>query len=498
MFGENPDRVSGKKFIEREPSEFLLVTILAQTFHRYPMPILNILKHAVLLIILTALAALPVVSDAGTEENRLANGMRVVVKPDRRAPVVVVMLWYQVGSTDEVNGVTGVAHALEHMMFKGTKAIKPGEFSRIISEAGGNENAFTTRDGTAYVETLQSSQLELAFKLEADRMNNLALSPEEFAKEIKVVIEERRWRTEDRPRSQVFEALMATALTANPYRHPVIGWMSDLQSMKVDDVRRFYQRWYAPNNALLVVVGDVEPSAVFALANKHFGAIPARALPARKPQNEPLQRGIRRVTIKAPAELPYVVMAFRTPRLRNAERDWEPYALEMLAAVLDGNEAARLNRTLVRSERVANSVGAGYDSIARGPALFYLIATPTEGHSAADVESGLRREMAKIIDKGVTAEELNRVKAQVVAQQVFERDSMMSQAQQIGSLEMGGIPYTTIDLQLEKLRSVTAEQVKEVAHKYFREDHLTIVYLDPQPLPKRRPAPPPAGMRHGS
>jgi zinc protease len=457
----------------------------------------NVLMHAACFMVAAALAALSPASQASTEENRLANGMRVVVKPDRRAPVVVVMVWYKVGSVDEVNGVTGVAHVLEHMMFKGTKAIKAGEFSRIISAAGGRENAFTSRDATGYFETLQSSQLELALKLEADRMHNLVLSPEEFAKEIKVVMEERRLRTDDRPRSLVFEALLATALTAHPYRHPVIGWMSDIENMTVDDAADFYRRWYAPNNALLVVVGDVEPREVFALTEKHFGPIPARALPVRKPQEEPVQRGARRVTVKAPAELPYVVMAFRAPPLRDAERDWEPYALDMLAAVLDGNEAARLNRTLVRGERVANSVGAGYDGIGRGPALFYLIAVATRGRSAADVESGLRREMAKIIEEGVTEVELNRVKAQAIAAQVYQRDSMSFQAQQIGSLEMAGIPHSTIDVQLKKLREVTPEQVREVARKYFRDEALTIVHLDPQPLPARRPVAPPAGLRHG-
>jgi len=434
---------------------------------------------------------------ASTEENRLANGMRVIVKQDRRAPVVVVVLWYQVGSIDEVNGSTGVAHVLEHMMFKGTKTIKAGEFSRIISAAGGRENAFTSHDATGYFEALQASQLELALKLEADRMKDLVLSREEFEKEIKVVMEERRWRTEDRPRSLVFEALMATALTAHPYRRPIIGWMSDLESMTVDDVADFYRRWYVPNNAVLVVVGDIEPREVFALAEKHFGPIAARPLPARKPQDEPAQRGVRRVTVKAPAELPYVVMAFRAPPLRDAERDWEPYALDMLAAVLDGNEAARLNRTLVRGERVANSAGAGYDGLARGPGQFYLIAVPTREHSAADVETALRREMEKIIKEGVTEDELNRAKVQAVAQQVYERDSMFAQARQIGSLEMAGVSHGTIDLQLKKLREVTPEQVREVAAKYFREDALTVVHLDPQPLSEHRPVPPPAGLRHG-
>ena len=459
------------------------------------MHILNILERAAAIAVAAALALFSPAGHSSTQETRLDNGMRVIVKPDRRAPVVVSMVWYQVGSVDEVNGKTGVAHLLEHLMFKGTKAVKAGEFSRIISAAGGRENAFTSRDSTAYFETLQSSQLDLALKLEADRMHNLLLSPEEFAKELKVVMEERRWRLDDRPRALVFEALYATALIANPYRNPVIGWMSDLQSMTVDDAGSFYRSWYAPNNAVLVVVGDVAPNEVFALAQKHFGAIPSRTLPVRKPQTEPVQHGERRVTVKAPAELPYVVIAFQVPPLRDAAKDWEPYALDMLSAVLDGNAAARLNRTLVRNERVANSVGAGYDGISRGPGLFYLIGVATRDHTAEDVEQGFRREMAKIIEKGVTEEELNRAKAQAIAAQVYQRDSMFYQAQQIGSLEMTGIPYTTIDLQLEKLRKVTPQQVQDVARKYFRNEALTVVKLDPQPLPKKRTAPP-ADMEH--
>jgi zinc protease len=294
----------------------------------------------------------------------------------------------------------------------------------------------------------------------------------------------------------VYEQLMATALTAHPYRNPIIGWMSDLDSLRVDDARDFYRRWYAPNNVTLIVVGDVEPDAVVALAEKHFGAIASRELPERKPQDEPPQLGAKRVTVKAPAELPYVLMAFRTPGLRDPERDWEPYALEMLAAVLDGSEAARLSRTLVREERIASSADASYDSIARGPGFFYLGAIPTPGRSAAEVEQALRREMAKIIEQGVSPEELDRVKAQAVAAHVFQRDSMFFQARQIASVESAGISHRTLDLQLAKLREVTPEQVQEVARKYFRDDALTIATLDPQPLEGARRAKPPVGLRH--
>ncbi|MCI3951450.1 MAG: Peptidase M16-like protein, partial [Burkholderiales bacterium] len=246
-------------------------------------------------------------------ERTLSNGMRLIVKPDHRAPVVVSMVWYRIGSVDEVNGTTGVAHLLEHMMFKGTKEVPAGEFSRIIAAAGGRENAFTGRDYTGYFQTLHKSQLGLALKLEADRMANLMLSKEEFSKEVRVVMEERRWRTDDRPHALVYERLMATALLAHPYRHPVIGWMSDIEHMRLEDARAFYQTWYAPNNAILVVVGDVGPAEVFTLAEQHFGALTSKTLPARKPQEEPPQLGIKRLTVKAPAELPYVLMAFRVP-----------------------------------------------------------------------------------------------------------------------------------------------------------------------------------------
>ena len=442
--------------------------------------------------------ALPARAAPGdTTEYRLGNGMQIVVKPDRRAPVVVAMVWYRVGSIDEVNGRTGVAHVLEHMMFKGTKTTAVGEYSRVIAAAGGRDNAFTGNDYTGYFAVLQKSHLELALRLEADRMVNLRLSPEEWAKELKVVMEERRYRTDDRPRSLVYEQTMATALTAHPYRNPVIGWMSDLQSMTVEDARDFYQRWYTPNNAVLVVVGDVAAREVMTLAEKYFGGIPARPLPARKPQDEPPQLGVKRVTVKAPAELPYVLMVFRAPPLRDPEKDTEPYALDMLAAALSGNAAARLPRNLVRAERLVSSASASYDGLARGPGFFYLNATPTQGRTAAEAEQGLRREMEKIIADGVTQEELERVKAQAIAAQVFQRDSMMAQAREIGSLEATGISHKTIDLQLEKLRAVTPEQVREVARKYFIEDGLTIAHLDPQPLDGKRPAPPPAGARHG-
>ncbi|MGH8618977.1 MAG: M16 family metallopeptidase [Burkholderiales bacterium] len=433
---------------------------------------------------------------ANPVETTLANGLRVIVHEDHRAPTVVAMVWYRAGSIDEVNGTTGVAHVLEHMMFKGTKIVPPGEYSRIIAAAGGRDNAMTSRDFTAYHVQLHKSQLELALKLEADRMVNLQLTDEEFAKEIKVVMEERRLRTEDRASGLLFEQLMASSLTANPYRTPVIGWMDDLINMRPQDARDWYNNWYAPNNAVLVVVGDVAAQEVFALAQKYFGPLAMKTLPVRKPQTEPAQTGQRRVTVKAPAELPSVLMVWPVPVIRDPATDREPYALEVLGGILDGNGAARLPSKLVREEKMATSVGASYDSTIRGPGQFYLSGTPVAGRSVAEIEQALKRELQRVADEGVTAEELNRVKAQVMAAQVFQRDSMFYQGMQIGMLEMAGISHTSVDLQLERLRAVTAAEVQAVARKYFIDDRLTVATLDPQPLSGSKPAAPSAGVRH--
>ena len=459
-------------------SRVIVALVLCSTFNLFEA------SHA------RAAASTPVV------ESALPNGMRILVKTDRRAPVTVVMVWYKVGSIDETNGTTGVAHVLEHMMFKGTKTVPSGEFSRIIAAAGGRDNAFTSRDYTGYFQTLHKSQLGLALKLEADRMSNLKLSADEFAKEIRVVMEERRWRTDDRPRALVYEQMMATALRAHPYRQPIIGWMSDLEMMRVEDAQAFYDRWYAPNNATLVVVGDISPQEVHKLAAQQFGPLKSKTLPVRKITEEPPQLGPQQLTVRAPAELPYVLMAYHAPALRNPDADWEPYALEMLANVLDGNEAARLNRSLVRTERVASSADASYDGIGRGPGMFYLSATPTAGKTVKEAEQALRREVEKLIKDGVTEDELQRVKSQAVASHVFERDSMFFQARQIGSLDMVGLPSTMMDIFIEKLKVVTGEQVQAVAKKYLVDQGLTVAYLDPQPLDSKRPSAPPAGLRH--
>lgn len=435
-------------------------------------------------------------ASSAVHEFTLDNGLRVLVREDHRAPVVVSMLWYRAGSVDEFNGTTGVAHVLEHMMFKGTADVPGGEFSRRIARAGGRDNAFTSRDYTAYHQTLHRDQLPLALRMEADRMINLTLSKEEFEKEIKVVMEERRWRTDDRPQMLVYEALMASALRAHPYRNPVIGWMSDLESMSVEDARDWYRRWYAPNNAVLVVVGNVKGEEVHALAREYFGPIGARALPERKPQREPEQTGPRRVVVKGPSKLPYMLMSYRVPKLVDPEKDWEPYALEVLEGVLSGHEGARLTTRLVREARVAQFAGASYQAVARGPAMFLFYGTPAEGRSIDELEAALKAEIKRIAADGIEEDELQRVKAQVLASQVYARDSMSAQAREIGALETIGFSHRLIDRSLEHIRAVTAMQVREVARKYFSEDTLTVAVLDPQPLAAGGARRAPSGLRH--
>jgi zinc protease len=433
------------------------------------------------------LSFIPAIALAEIQEFKLNNGLKLVVQEDRRSPVVVSQVWYRAGSLDEVNGKTGVAHVLEHMMFKGTKKIKAGQFSRLIAAAGGKENAFTSADYTCYFQQLEKSRLPLSFKLEADRMANLQITDEEFAKEIKVVMEERRWRTEDKPQSKVNEQFQSTAFRAHPYARPVVGFMNDLENMTAADAREWYNTWYAPNNVTIVVVGDVKAQDVLKLAKQHFGKLKAKKLPARKPQTEPPQIGERRIVIKAQGKLPYLAMGYHVPTLvdnpKTPEEQWEPYALDVLSGVLSGNDSARLNQKLVRETSLAVDVGAGYDSTSRGrEALFELVGTPSEGKTVAELEAALIAQIELIKTGGVTQQELDRVKAAVIASDIYQRDSMFYQGMQIGQLETMGYSWRLLKEYPEKLKAVTSEQIQAVAKKYLIKDNMTVAVLDPQPI----------------
>lgn len=449
---------------------------------------------SVLIVLLGLVWLLPVQAQDEVHEYRLDNGLKLLVKVDPRAPVVVSQVWYKVGASSEYGGITGISHVLEHMMFKGTQAHPPGEFSRIIKAHGGRENAFTGPDYTAYFQELERSRLPISFELEADRMRNLTLPPEEFAKEVQVVMEERRLRTEDNPRALTYERFKATAFLASPYQNPVIGWMNDLENLTVDDLREWYRLWYAPNNATVVVAGDVDPDAVFALAQRHFGPLQAASdLRPPKPRQEPEQRGERRVVVKAPAELPYLLMGYKVPVLNTATQNWEPYALEVLAGILDGGGSARLSRELVRGSQIVASAGAGYPLYSRLDDLFLLDATPAAGHSVEEVEQALREQVARLRREPVQSAELERVKAQVVAANIYQKDSVFYQGMELGRLETVGLGWERAAAYVDKVRAVTAEQVQAVAQRYLIDAHLTVAVLDPQPIGRDAAARPSAG-----
>ena len=432
----------------------------------------------------------------------LPNGLTVIIKPDRRAPTAVHMLWLRVGSMDEVDGTSGVAHVLEHMLFKGTDVLKVGEFSQKVAALGGRENAFTSRDYTGYYQQIPSNKLEAVMKLEANRFVKNQWADEEFKKELEVVKEERRLRTEDNPRSLMWEALNAVMFTASPYRRPIVGWMSDLDAMTPDDARNFYRQWYAPNNAAVVIAGDVDVDKAKALVEKYYGSIPQRAIPARKPREEPVQTGPRRLDFKAPAEQAYVSLAFKVPQMTSpAATDTatlDAYALVVMAAVLDGYSGARLDRSLTQGDNaVADSAGAYCGLSGRGPQICALDGVPANGKTAAQLEAALREQVAKIAKDGVSEAELNRVKTQWVAGQVYQQDSVFSQARSLGANWATGFPVNTDEIVIERLRQVTAQQVKDVAGRYFGNDAMIVGTLLPQPPdPNRKPRRPPAGSRH--
>jgi len=450
-------------------------------------------RRVTLIALLGAVLALPVTASE-VQEYQLDNGMKVFVKEDHRAPVVASMVWYKVGSSYEENGTTGISHVLEHMMFKGTEKHAPGEFSRIIAANGGQENAFTSHDYTSYFQRLHKDRLEISMELEADRMRNMKVLDEEFAKEVQVVMEERRMRTEDDPEALTTEAFNAAAYVNNAYRWPVIGWMSDLENMNAADIRAWYKTWYAPNNASLVVVGDVKPEEVFELAKKHFGPLKPDTITPLKPVKEVEQRGERRITVKAPAELPYLLMGYQTPVAKGSANEWEPYALAVLSAILDGGSSARFAKNLVRGQQIATSAGAGYSPFARLDGLFMFDGQPAQGHTIPELEKAIRAQIKQVKETLVSNDELARVKAQVIADEVYEKDSVFYQAMQIGSLETIGLDWRLGPQYADKIKQVTAEQVREVARKYLIDDHLTVAVLEPLPLDHKQPRRPMGDM----
>lgn len=412
----------------------------------------------------------------------LKNGLKLIVKVDHRAPVAVFQIWYRVGSSYEPNGLTGISHLNEHMMFDGTTKYPEGVLTRLLTINGASFNAFTDRDYTAYYEEMAASKMPLAFKLESDRMSHLTLSQKQFHKEINVVREERRLRTDDQPAQIALERFLAAAYVSSPYHHPVVGWMDDLNHMSAAKVRHWYHSWYAPNNATIVIVGDVQPQAMFKLANQYFGGIHRRNLPNIPATTEVASLGMRSVMVKIPARVPLLLMGYNVPSLKTAKEKWQAYALDVLSGILAAGDSARFARELVRDKQVANSADADYDPFARLNTLFIISGAPVEKDNMTKLKEALAEQITAVQTELVSGSELQRIKAQVIASKVYSRDSIVGQASELGSIVSVGLPISTVDNYTQHINAVTAEQVRAVAREYLTHDNLTETILQPLPM----------------
>ena len=420
-----------------------------------------------------------------TQDFKLKNGLQIVVREDHRAPVAIVMVWYNIGSADEVGGQTGIAHALEHMMFKGTSKYPAGMFTKILAMIGGELNAFTDYDYTAYYDNVETAQLATIFKLEADRMQNLLLSDQEFAKEINVVKEERRLRTDDVPAELTLERYFAAAHLAMPYQHPVIGWMSDLEQMRVHDLQEWYQRFYAPNNATLVVVGDVTSTAIKQLAQQYFSKIRKQTHYKRNLQSEPPSLGKKTVHVAVTAKIPTFIFGYKVPSINTTEKIWEPYTLELISCILGADEVGRFAKNLIRGSQIANNININYNLYSRFETQFIFVAIPSKTTTIAKLKSGMLKELKRLQEEPLTNAELEYAKNQLIAQKTFAKDSIFDQAIEVGLLETLGVGWQTSEKYMERISAITPQQIQEVAQRYFQEKAMTEAIQQQLPLSSR-------------
>lgn len=433
---------------------------------------------AVLCILLTQDLAHAQVA-ARVKESALDNGLKIILLEEHKAPVVTVHIWYRVGARNEQSGTTGLSHLLEHMMFKGTSTVGPGQFSRIIRKNGGRDNAFTSEDYTGYFETFASDQIELALKLEADRMRNLLLDPKEVESEKKVVMEERRLRTDDDPVSALREAMGAAAFQAHPYRQPIIGWMTDIERITREDLVRYYNTYYVPNNAVLIVVGDFNSDDLLPKIRQHFGPIQRAADPPAVRAVEPDQRGERRVFLKKEAELPFVFMGYHVPNLKHSDN----FALEVLAYILSGGKSARIYKSLVYEKQLALFAGGGYDRESIDPNLFPLYASVMPGKTAEEVEQALTAEIERVKNELIPDRELQKVKNQIEADFLFGQDSVFNLARVLAEYEIVA-NWRAWEAYLPGIRAVTAADLQRVAKAYLTPDNRTVAVLVPEKAKK--------------
>jgi zinc protease len=407
-------------------------------------------------------------------EKILPNGLKVLLKEEHKAPVVTFQIWYKVGSRNETLGKTGKSHVLEHMMFKGAKKYGPKQFSQTVMRNGGNDNAFTGKDYTAYFENFAADRIGISLDLESDRMQNLLLDPKEFLSERDVVREERRMRYEDDPTSTMVEQMMATAFLSHPYQWPVIGWMADLGNLTRDDLYNHYKTYYAPNNATIVAVGDFDTKKLLPEIEKYFGSIPRGPGVPAVGAVELKQLGERRIIVKKEAELPAVFSGYHTPDLKHPDS----YALEVLQGILSSGKSSRLYKSLVYEKQIALYAGGEYDSISNDPNLFYVYAGVMPGKTTDEVEKALYAEIDRFKTTPVADEELQKAKNQIEAGFIMGQDSVFFQAMQLGQYETVA-NWKLLEKYLDGIRAVTKDDIQRVAKEYFSEDNRTVGILVP-------------------
>lgn len=410
----------------------------------------------------------------------LANGLEVVVVPNHRVPAVMHMVWYRVGSADEPPGKSGIAHFLEHLMFKGTKTVPPGEFSKIVARNGGRANAFTSTDYTGYFQKVAADRLGLAMKLEADRMANLVLARNHVDSEREVVREERRSRTDNDPASLLHERMNAVLFLTHPYRHPIIGWDHEIKGLTQKDAADFYKRWYAPNNAVLILVGDVTAAQARPLAEKTFGKIARRAIPLRQRPQEVPSLAARRIEMFDPrVKQPAWVRTYQAPSYVAGDKQ-HAYALQVLATLLGDGLTSRLYRSLVIEGKQAVYAGVGYEPEAVDLGSFQLYASPQSNVSLETVEKAMEAEIARLLKDGVSAEEVERAKKRLRANVVYARDSLYLAAQAIGTAFSIGQSVADVEAWPEHIAGVTVEQVNAAARAVFVDKNSVTGLLRPE------------------
>lgn len=415
-----------------------------------------------------------------TVEVTLKNGLKVIIREDHRAPIVMSQIWYAVGSSDETGSLLGISHVLEHMMFKGTVKVPDDEFTRLNRMHGGSFNAFTSTNYTNYYQLYPKKYFPLALELEADRMQNLRLRQQDFEPEIKVVMEERRERTEDNPRNLAFERFKWIAYPTSHYRQPIIGLMKNLQNIQLNDLKHWYKTWYSPNNATLVIVGDVNAETALKQVKKYFAQIPQKVIPQRNDVLEFERLGYRQMEMNSAVQVPNLYMAWNVKSLKTAKNPQDAYALTMIQSLLDGGISSRLQDRLVRDRKQLTSISVSYDPYNRGDSLFTIAALPADGVSLTQAQSIIQSELDLFKTELIQQEELNGVKANFVSNFIYSQDDIIGQARMIGLLQVNDLDYRMIDQLAEHYEKVTPQDIQRIANMFFVRENLSVLHLMPE------------------